>query len=255
MKKKKIIIIVVLFLLLLTPLVILLTLGGKTKVDKKNPEAEQRVNVIEKDEKTGEEYYLLADFENYFECTQVNYMASFGTVTEISSEDEPDKVPYGKQSVKLEILGTEETWTQRRPTIRFNNSGGFFNKTTDFSNMSKFTFDIYNAQDYEACIRFFIDTNVQKNFNQESTLLINTDYQWNVVNVIELEPNSWNHVEILAEDIRYVKYDDNLKPYYVYGAEALEEVGGFNIEFDRGDIHEKQEVFYFDNVRVYLKSE
>lgn len=94
-----------------------------------------------------------------------------------------------------------------------------------------------------------------ESFISRSTLLINTDYQWNVVNVIELEPNSWNHVEILTEDIRYVKYDDNLKPYYVYGAEALEEVGGFNIEFDRGDIHEKQEVFYFDNVRGYLKSE
>lgn len=229
---------------------------GKEQVNnEQQPNAEQRTNVKETDTQTGEEYYLLADFENYFECSQVSYIASFGTVTQISKEEEPDMVPYGNQSVKLEILGTEESWRLRRPTMRFYNGNGFFNETTDFSNMTKISFDIYNAQDYEASIRFYVDSLIKRTENQLLNVFTNTDYKYNVVNVIDLEPNSWNHIEIAAEDIRAVQYDGQAKPYFVYGSEALQVVGGFNIEFDRGEIHEESEVFYFDNLRAYLKTE
>ena len=244
------------YILLVALVVCALSLSGCKKdkqVSTQQQETKQRTNVKETDAKTGEEYYLLADFENYFECSQVSYIASFGTVTEISKEEEPDMVPYGNQSVKLEILGTEESWRLRRPTMRFYNGNGFFNETTDFSNMSKISFDIYNAQDYEASIRFYVDSLIERTDNQLLNIFTNTDYKYNVVNIIDLKPNSWNHIEILAEDIRAVQYDGQAKPYFVYGEEALKVVGGFNIEFDRGEIHEEQEVFYFDNLRAYLK--
>lgn len=257
MKKKKIVIVALLLLLTISAVlaVVLINSNKKTANDDSTAKEEQRTNVKEKDDETGEEYYLLADFENYFECSQVSYIASFGTVTQISKEEEPDMVPYGNQSVKLEILGTEESWRQRRPTMRFFNGNGFFNATTDFSNMSKISFDIYNAQDYEASIRFYIDSSIKRTNSQLLNIFTNTDYKYNTVNVIDLKPNSWNHIEIPAEDIRAVKYDEQAKAYFVYGSEALEVVGGFNIEFDRGEIHEETEIFYFDNLRAYMKNE
>lgn len=257
MKKKKVLIVVLLFLLTLSAIfaVVVVTSKKKEVNDETKVKKEQRTNVKETDAQTGEEYYLLADFENYFECSQVSYIASFGTVTPISKDKEPDMVPYGNQSVKLEILGTEESWRLRRPTMRFYNGNGFFNATTDFSNLSKISFDIYNAQDYEASIRFYVDSLIKRTENQLLNIFTNTDYKYNVVNVIDLKPNSWNHIEIEAGDIRAVKYDGQAKPYFVYGEEALKIVGGFNIEFDRGEIHEEAEVFYFDNLRAYLKDE
>lgn len=254
---KKVLIGILVFVLLAAA-VVGYTITKKTEPEqtvKPTVKKEQRRNVKETDAETGEEYYLLADFENYFECAQVSYNASFGTITPITKKDEPDMVPYGEQSVKLEILGTEETWRMRRPTMRFYNGSGFFDETTDFSNMSKITFDIYNAQDYEACIRFYIDEGIEKTYNPDMSLHNNTDYAWNTVILFDLKPNSWNHIEIPAEDIRIVRYDANLQSYFAYGADALSLVGGFNIEFDRGEIHEEQEVFYFDNLRAYLKSE
>ena len=69
-----------------------------------------------------------------------------------------------------------------------------------------------------------------------------------------MEPNSWNHIEIDAEDIRILRHGAN-GPYFVYGAEALEVVGGFYLHFDRGELHEEPEVFYIDNVRAYISEE
>jgi len=75
----------------------------------KNKEASgddiQRSNVIETDDKTGEQYYLIGDFENYFECTQVKYEASFGTVTEVKKAENADMVTYGEQVLSLKFLG------------------------------------------------------------------------------------------------------------------------------------------------------
>lgn len=248
MRKK---ILAVLFLVL----TVVMTGCGTKKTNSDVPKKEeQRKNVKETDSETGEEYYLLADFENYYECSQVNYIATFGTVTEVGKE-EKDMVPYGEQSVKMEILGTESSWRMRRPTMRISTNNGFFDATADFSDMSKLTFDIYNAQDYEASIRFYIDTDISQGHQMIWSIFVNSDYGYNIVNIIDLKPNSWNHIEIPAESIRIVNYDANGKPYFVYGEEALKEVGGFNIEFDRGEVHEEQEVFYFDNVRAYLKSE
>lgn len=49
------------------------------------PVAEElRSNVVETDPETGESYYLLADFENYYECSQVKYAGDVGKVDMIS---------------------------------------------------------------------------------------------------------------------------------------------------------------------------
>lgn len=248
---KKISVLTVALLLLLT------SLTACSKKQAANEELankeEQRSNVTETDAETGEEYYLLGDFENYFECSQVAYNASFGTVTQITKEEEPDMVPYGNQSVKLKILGTEESFFMIRPTMRFSMKSAFFDQTTDFSNVSRISFDIYNTQDYEASVRFYIDD--LENYRQDRSYLYNTDYTNCPSIILDLKPNSWNHIEIPAEDIKVLKYDKNGSGYMAYGAEALQTTCGINIEFDRGEIHEEQEVFYFDNLRAYLISE
>lgn len=255
MKKKTIWIVALLLLLTLSAVVAFLATRPKKEVagEKPKTEVEQRSNVKETDAETGEEYYLLADFENYFECAQIGYNASFGKVTQITKEAEPEMVPYGNQSAKLEILGTEETWYMLRPTMRIGTNTAFFDETTDFSNVSRISFDIYNAQDYEASIRFYVDDVLS--YRQNRDLSQNTDHGRNTVIVLDLEPNSWNHIEIPAEDMKVYKYDKTGKGYMATGAEALSILGGINIEFDRGEIHEEQEVFYFDNLRAYLKSE
>ena len=243
-------------LLITLGLVLAFSMSGCKGKDKKVSEEvteEHRSNVIEKDEETGEEYYLLADFEDYYECTQVKFGASFGTVTEIKKADEPDMVPNGDQSVKLEILGVEETWQQRKPSMRISTTNGFFNQTTNFANMTKFTFDIYNAQDYEACIRFYVDERIDPRDTFADRVATNANFEYNINQIFDLKPNSWNHIEIDAEVIRQLRYDTEGKPYNVYGADALQTVGAFYIEFDRGELHEEQEVFYFDNVRAYMK--
>lgn len=215
-------------------------------------ETEQRKNVKEKDEATGESYYLLGDFENYFEATQVKSGGSFGTITQVKKSDEPDMVTYGAQSLKLEILGTEQTWHQHRPNLRFSTNNGFFNQTTDFSNMTKFTFDIYNGQDYEVTIRFYPDVNVNPRSTLADRVIVDDNYEYRITNIITLEANAWNHVEIPAEEIRIIQYDTEGKAYNVYGEKALQTIGAFCIMFDRGELHEQQQVYYLDNVRAYL---
>lgn len=223
--------------------------------DAETKEEKQRSNVIETDAETGETYYLLADFENYFECTQVKYSASFGKITEISKEEQPDMVTNGEQSVRLDILGTETSWFVRRPAVRFSTTNGFFNITYDFSNMSKFTFDIYNAQEHEVTIRFYKDGAVNTVSTMENRATTHDNYEYSIVTKVDLAPKQWNHVEINAADIKGIAYDVNEKPYQVYGAEALKTVGGFNLLFERSEATEEEQVFYLDNVRAYMNSE
>lgn len=251
MVKKKILI----WLLILTMGTIVTACGEKKTSTDSATEGNnvQRSNVEEVDAETGESYYLLADFENYFECTQVKYEATFGKITQISKEKEPDMVTYGNQSAKLEILGTEETFHQRWPQMRIATNSGFFNKTTDFSNVTKITFDIYNALEYETTIWFYVNESVNPRSTMQDRILTNPNYEWCITNPIVLKPGQWNHIEIPAEEMKILKYDADLKPYFAYGKEALKEVGAFDLMFDRGEAHEVQQVYYIDNIRAYLE--
>lgn len=227
--------------------------SAQTDTDDVVVSEEKRTNVVETDEETGESYYLLGDFENYYECSSIKYQGTFGKVTQIKKSEMPEMVTYGEQSAKLEILGTEQTRNQRNPVLRMATTTAYFNETTDFSKLSKFTFDIYNDLDYDVTIRFYVDTAVDSRSTVEDRYMTNDNYKYCITNKIQLEPKQWTHVEIPADQIKTVKYgEDDLKPYLAYGAEALEMVGAFNIMFDRGELHDVQQVYYIDNIRAYM---
>ena len=98
------------------------------------PEAEQRSNVVEVDE-NGQTYYLLADFENYYEASQLGLFADFGTIELVSRQEQPEMVTNGEASGHITISGNESSWLKRRPNLRISTTTGYFNYTTDFSDM------------------------------------------------------------------------------------------------------------------------
>ena len=227
------------------------TACGK-KDQKEQQDAKQRSNVIETDSETNEKYYLMADFENYFECTQIKYEAAFGTIKEVEKSDKPEYVTYGNQSAKLEIQGTSTQWGARWPQMRISTATDFFDLTEDFSNMTKFTFDIYSDMDYEVTMRFAVDDRVgssRKNYHF-SYLQIDENRWDNVTNKITLQPKQWNHVEISVDEIKV------MKDYVMtYGSDALSQVGAFVLIFDRGEVHDTKQVYYIDNIRAYFDGE
>lgn len=217
-----------------------------------DPVAEElRSNVVETDTETGETYYLLADFENYNECSQVKYAGGFGKVSMISAEDQPDKVTYGQGSIHFVISGRSDFQRKFKPYFRFTTTGELFNLTTDFSNMDRLSFDIYNCQDYDAQIRVWMSNLINPQLAYPDLTFTNANNPNTTVHIIELAPG-WNHVEVPAEAFKIQSYDNDGKLVMLSGADALAAVGAFCIYFDRGELHEIPEEFYLDNVRAYL---
>ena len=216
------------------------------------PEAEQRINVIETDE-NGQTYYLLADFENYYEASQLGLFADFGTMELVSRQQQPEMVTNGEASAHITISGNESSWLKRRPNLRISTTTGFFNYTTDFSDMEYLALDIYNCQDYEVEIRFYVNPSIDANNTMEDRYATHPNNPYNIVYSVLLQPQQWNNLKIPAEEFKQVAYDDNGARYMKYGADALEAVGGFHITFDRGELHENPQQFYIDNVRAYVK--
>lgn len=216
---------------------------------------ERRNNVKVTDEATGETYYLLGDFENYFEATQIKYSADFGKVDLVSKSEQADKVTNGEGSIHVTISGNESTWHKRRPNIRFSTTNAFFNLTSDFSDLDRFTLDIYNCQDYEVETRFLLCTAVYDAVTFEDRILTNPNYEYSTAEIYTLAPNSWTTVEVPAEVMRFVNWDTTGKAYLVSGSDALSAVGAFVFSFDRGELHETPQEFYIDNARAYMKSE
>jgi len=216
------------------------------------PEAEQRSNVVETDE-NGQTNYLLADFENYFEASQLGLFADFGTMELVSRQDQPEMVTNGEASAHITISGNESSWLKRRPNLRISTTTGYFNYTTDFSNMEYLALDIYNCQDYEVEIRFYVNPSIDANNTMEDRYATHPNNPYNIVYSVFLQPQQWNNLKIPAEEFKLVAYDDNGARYMKYGADALEAVGGFHITFDRGELHENPQQFYIDNIRAYIK--
>ena len=215
-------------------------------------EEEQRSNVVETDE-NGQTNYLLADFENYYEASQLGLFADFGTVELVSRQEQPEMVTNGEASAHVTISGNESSWLKRRPNLRISTTTGFFNYTTDFSNMEYLALDIYNCQDYEVEIRFYVNPSIDANNTMEDRYATHPNNPFNIVCSVFLQPQQWNHLKIPAEEFKLVAYDDNGVRYLKYGADALEAVGGFHITFDRGELHENPQQFYIDNIRAYIK--
>ena len=216
------------------------------------PEEEQRSNVVETDE-NGQTYYLLADFENYYEASQLGLFADFGTMELVSRQEQPDMVTNGETSAHITISGNESSWLKRRPNLRISTTTGFFNYTTDFSDMEYLSLDVYNCQDYEVEIRFYVNPSIDANNTMEDRYATHPNNPYNIVYSVILQPQQWNNLKIPAEEFKQVAYDDNGVRYMKYGADALEAVGGFHITFDRGELHENPQQFYIDNVRAYIQ--
>lgn len=216
------------------------------------PEAEQRSNVVEKDE-NGQTYYLLADFENYYEASQLGLYADFGTMDLVSRQQQPEMVTNGEASAHVTISGNESSWLKRRPNLRISTTTGYFNYTTDFSDMEYLALDIYNCQDYEVEVRFYVNPSIDANNTMEDRYATHPNNPYNIVYSVYLQPQQWNNLKIPAEEFKQVAYDDNGARYMKYGADALEAVGGFHITFDRGELHENPQQFYIDNIRAYIQ--
>ena len=212
-------------------------------------EVEQRSNVVEVDE-NGQTYYLLADFENYYEASQLGLFADFGTIELVN---QPGMVTNGEFGAHVTISGNESSWLKRRPNLRISTTTGFFNYTTDFSDMEYLALDIYNCQDYEVEIRFYVNPSIDANNTMEDRYATHPNNPYNIVHSVWLQPQQWNNLRIPAEEFKMVAYDDTGARYMKYGADALEAVGGFHITFDRGELHENPQQFYIDNIRAYIQ--
>ena len=215
------------------------------------PVEEQRTNVVETDADTGETYYLMADFENYYECTHVKYAGDFGKVDMVSSADQPDKVTYGEGSVHITVSGASSFQRKFKPYLRLSTVGEMFNLTTDFSNMDRLTFDIYNCQDYESQVRVWMSSAINPQMAYPDFTFVNANNPNTVVYIVDLAPG-WNHVEVPAEAFKTPTYDSSGSLVMLSGSDALAEVGAFFFSFDRGELHEIPEEFYLDNIRAYI---
>ena len=168
------------------------------------------VNVMDND------CYMLLDFETYWETVQPLYSATFGKVTMITDSE---YVTHGKQSIKMEITGTEQSMGYVRPHINLQTTNQYFQKT-DFSDCDYFAFDLYNALDYDNHVDFQVEGKIVK--------------------TVECKPG-WNYVQISINDEVFESID-------------LTTVSQFRFWFDRGEDHDVTQVFYMDNFRAHKKS-
>ena len=201
----------------------------------------QRSNVMEYDEKIGEYYYLIGDFENYFECSQVKY--SGGRMAQIKKSENPDLVTYGDQSLQIVVPAGESDVSLRMAT-----DTAFFNETTDFSNLTKVSFDVYNAQDESRSVRFYLNRFMRTatsdgTWNYAWEDIWHDDNQYSTSFRFDLNPNGWTHIEITAQEFAVKLQPD------------LSQVDGFYVEFEDGRLYDTDQNYYLDNVRVYIGEE
>lgn len=200
-----------------------------------------RSNVMEYDDETGECYYLLGDFESYFECSQVKY--SGGKMAQIKKSENPDLVTYGDQSLQIIVPAGESDVALRMAT-----DTAFFNETTDFSNLTKVSFDVYNAQDESRSVRFYINR-FMRTANSDGTWnfawedIWHDDNQYSTSFRFDMNPNGWTHIEITAQDFANKLQSD------------LSQIDGFYVEFEDGRLFDDDQIYYLDNVRVYISEE
>ena len=198
-----------------------------------------RSNVMEYDEEIGKDYYLIGDFEDYFECSQVKYTG--GKMAQIKKSENPDLVTYGEQSLQVIVPAGESDVSLRMAT-----DTAFFNATTDFSGLSKISFDVYNDQDESRSVRFYLNR-FMRTSTQDGTWnyawedIWHDDNQYSTSFRFDLNPNGWTHIEITAQE-----FANKLQP-------DLSQVDGFYVEFEDGRLYDTDQIYYLDNVRVYIE--
>ena len=201
----------------------------------------KRSNVMEYDQEAGEYYYLLGDFENYFECSQVKYTG--GRMAQVTKSENPDLVTYGNQSLQITVPAGESDVALRMAT-----DTAFFNETTDFSNLTKVSFDVYNAQDEVRSVRFYLNRFMRTatsdgTWNYAWEDIWHDDNQYGTSFRFDMEPNAWTHIEITVQDFAGKLQED------------LSQIDGFYVEFEDGRLFDTDQIYYLDNVRVYIGEE
>lgn len=201
----------------------LLTSCGKRETDNKEeewmPETESS-NVFDGG------CYMLADFETYMQCAQIRYGATFGKVTRITDKN---FVTHGSYSIKCEVFGREEVSKPKAsPYIKISTASQYFKKS-DFTDCDAFLFDIYNAMPEVLSFWFCIS-------------------EINVKRRVDLTPG-WNYVEIPADASAFTPDFGIEIPEYL-----IRDISSFIFIFDRGELHEQAQTFYFDNFRARKKT-
>lgn len=221
--------------------------GGKktSQNDEKQPEKvdipEKRSNVMEYDDETGEYYYLLGDFESYFECSQVKYTG--GKMTQIQKSENPDLVTNGEQSLMVTVPAGESDVSLRMAT-----DTAFFNETTDFYNLNRISFDVYNAQSEVRSVRFYLNRFMRTatsdgTWNYKWEDIWHDDNQYSTSFRFDIEPEKWTHIEITAEEFAAKHQED------------LSQIDAFIVAFEDGRLFDTDQSYYLDNVRVYISEE
>ena len=102
---------------------------------------------------------------------------------------------------------------------------------------------VYNAQATESTVRFYLNTYDRSNdvynagtYFKDSADVWHDDHYQNTSIRFTLAPG-WNEITINAEDL---------------GQDYLSYVGAFIIAFDSGAGYNAEQVFYLDDVRVYM---
>ena len=175
-------------------------------------------------------YYQLADFESYAETLQNKYSGNAQLALSANAQS-------GNYSLKIAVQpgqGGETIWI---PT-----TSEYFSATTNFSGASKITFKVYNAQSADSTVRFYLNTYDRSGdvynagtYNKGSADVWHDDHPQNTSFRFTLAPG-WNEITINAADIEA----------------DLSYVGAFIIAFDSGAGFTAEQVFYLDDVRVYM---
>ena len=170
--------------------------------------------------------YQLADFESYAETVQ-NKFSGNAQLSLIGSAQN------GSYSLKVAVQPGQKGETVWIPT-----TSKYFSATTNFSGATKITFKVYNAQASDSTVRFYLNTydrsgdvyNAGTYYKGDSDIW-HDDHPNNTSYRFTLTPG-WNTITI-----------DGALPSYV---------GAFVIAFDSGAGYDTQQVFYLDDVRVYM---
>ena len=179
-------------------------------------------------------YYQLADFETYTETVQNKLIGS--AKLELSSF-----AANGSGSLKVAVQPGQSGQTVWIPT-----TSKYFSATTDFSGASKITFWVYNAQGTDSTVRFYLNTFDRTTddksvygagtYQKDDADIWHDDYSSNK-SIRKTLTHGWNEITITASEL---------------GTDYLSYVGAFIIAFDSGVGCDAQQVYYLDDVRVYM---
>lgn len=129
---------------------------------------------------SGDSTVLLSGFESVDELLSMNWQNMFGAADVVEDDD---YVTQGEHAAKLSVRGDYSAGTAARPSMTIYTNSEWLQKT-DYSDTTKMTVDVYNAQDETVNMYFQFGV-----LNEQNT------YQYSSETKIELQPGA-NSVEI-----------------------------------------------------------